>query len=357
MGSSVDVKPAETQEVGIKDQAQLWNIIYGFADTLVVGCVVEIGIPDIIKNNNGSITLSELVSKLPIPNVNSDYLYRILRYLVNLNILGQETCNGGAEKVYSLKPVGTLLLRDAETSMVQTILGVAQKEFMVPWHFMKEGLGNGSTTAFKKGMGMDMWKYLEGNPDQSQLFNEGMAEETRLLTKTLIEDCRDTFQGLDSLVDIGGGNGTTIMAIFKAFPHIKCTLYDLPHVIANSHDHPDIKKVPGDMFKSVPSAQAILLKCILHDWNDEHCVNILKKCKEAIPEETGKVIIVDVALDEESEDELTKARFILDIDMLVNTGGRERTPDDWENLLQRAGFRSHKISPIRAIQSVIEAFP
>ncbi|KAI3994549.1 hypothetical protein MKX01_028293 [Papaver californicum] len=103
-----------------------------------------------------------------------------------------------------------------------------------------------------------------------------MAGETRLLTKTLIEDCRDTFQGLDSLVDIGGGNGTTIKAIYEAFPHIKCTLYDLPHVIANSHDHPNIEKVPGDMFKSVPSAQAILLKLILHDWTDEQCVDILQ---------------------------------------------------------------------------------
>ncbi|RZC68100.1 hypothetical protein C5167_031358 [Papaver somniferum] len=199
--------------------------------------------------------------------------------------------------------------------------------------------------------------YLEGNPDQSQLFNEGMAGETSLLTKTLIEDCRDTFQNLDSLVDIGGGNGTTIKAIYEAFPHIKCTLYDLPHVIANSTDHPNIVKIPGDMFKSVPSTQAILLKLILHGWTDEQCVNILIRCKEAINQETGKVIIVDVALEEESEHELTKTRLILDIDMMVNTGGRERTADDWENLLKRAGFRSHKIRQIRAIQSVIEAFP
>ncbi|RZC91549.1 hypothetical protein C5167_027608 [Papaver somniferum] len=355
---SLDAKPAAaTQEVSIKDQAQLWNIIYGFADSLVLRCAVEIGIADIIKNNDGAITLAQLAAKLPITNVSSDYLYRMVRYLVHLNIIEQETCNGGVEKVYSLKPVGTLLLRDAERSMVPMILGMTQKDFMVSWHFMKEGLGNGSTTAFEKGMGMDIWKYLEGNPDQSQLFNEGMAGETRLLTKTLIEDCRDTFQGLDSLVDIGGGNGTTIKAIYEAFPHIKCTLYDLPHVVANSHDLPNIEKVPGDMFKSVPSAQAILLKLILHDWTDEECVNILKKCKEAIPKETGKVIIVDVALEEESNHELTKTRLILDIDMLVNTGGRERTADDWENLLKRAGFRSHKIRPIRAIQSVIEAFP
>ncbi|MCL7027687.1 hypothetical protein MKW94_024815 [Papaver nudicaule] len=354
---SLDAKPAETQELGIKDQAQLWNIIYGFGDSLVLRCAVEIGIADIIKNNNGSITLAQLASQLPIPIVNSDYLYRILRYLVHMNILEQETCNGGVDKVYSLKPVGTLLLRDAERSMVPIILGLTQKDFMVPWQFMKEGLESESTTAFEIGMGMTVWKFLEGHPDQSQLFNEEMAGETRLLTKTLFEDCGDAFQGLDSLVDVGGGNGTLIMAIYEAFPHIKCTLYDLPHVIANSHEYPNIEKVSGDMFKSVPSAQAVLLKMILHDWTDEECVNILKKCKEAIPKETGKVIIVDVALEEDSTHELTKTRLLLDIDMLVTTGGRERTVDDWENLLKRAGFRSHKIRPIRSIQSVIEAFP
>ncbi|KAI3973768.1 hypothetical protein MKW92_035343 [Papaver armeniacum] len=325
------------KQVGTKDQAQLWNIIYGFVDSLVLRWAVEIGIADIIKTIMGQSHL-------------------ILRYLVHLNILQQETCNAGVNKVYSLKPAGTLLLRDAEINMVPMILGMTQKDFMVPFHFMKEGLENHGTTAFQKGMGMTFWEYLESNPDQSQLFNEGMAGETRLLTKTLIEDGRDTFQGLDSLVDIGGGNGTTIMAIYEAFPHIKCTLYDLPHVISDAHDHPNIENVPGDMFKSVPSAQAVFLKMVLHDWADEECVNILRKCKEAIPKETGKVIIVDVVLDEESTHELTKA-MILDIDMLVNTGGRERTIDDWGNLLKRAGFRSHKINPIRAVQSIIEAFP
>ncbi|KAI3831867.1 hypothetical protein MKX03_022239 [Papaver bracteatum] len=354
---SLDAKPAETQEPDINDQDQLWNIIYGFGGSLVLRCAVEIGIADIIKNNNGSITLAQLASKLSIPNVNSDHLYRILRFLVHMNILEHEICNGGVDKVYSLKPNGTLLLRDAERSMAPIILGLAHKDFMVPWHFMKEGLASEGTTAFEIGMGMPIWKFLEGHPDQSQLFNEQMAGETRLLTKTLFEDCRDIFQGLDSLVDVGGGNGTTIMAIYETFPHIKCTLYDLPHVIANSREHPNVQKVSGDMFKCVPTAQAILLKLILHDWTDEECVHILKKCKEAIPKETGKVIIVDVVLDEESTHELTKTRLLLDIDMMVSTGGRERTLDDWDNLLKRAGFRSHKIRPIRAIQSLIEAFP
>nr|BAM37633.1 3'-hydroxy-N-methylcoclaurine-4'-O-methyltransferase [Eschscholzia californica] len=347
------------EEVDIKAQAHLWNIIYGFADSLVLRSAVELGIADIIKNNNGSITVSELASKLPISNVNSDNLYRVLRYLVHMGILKEtkSTINGGEiKKLYSLEPVGSLLVKDAERNMVPIVLGMTQQDFMIPWHYIKEGLGEGST-AFEKGMGMTLWEYLEGHPEQGHLFNVGMEGETRLLTKTLIESCKDTFEGLSSLVDVGGGNGTTIKAISEAFPHIKCSLYDLPHVVADSHDLPNIEKIPGDIFKFIPNAQAILLKLILHDWSDEDSVKILKKCREAVPQDTGRVIIVDVALEEESEHPLTKTRLVLDVDMLVNTGGRERSEDDWAKLLKLAGFRTHKIRHIAAVQSVIEAFP
>lgn len=130
---------------------------------------------------------------------------------------------------------------------------------MVPWHYMKDGLG-GETTAFEKGMGMTIWEYLESHPEKSQMFNEGMAGETRLLTSSLIAGCRDMFEGIGSLVDVGGGNGTALKAISKAFPHLKCTVFDLPHVIENSVECAGVERVSGDMFKAVPSAQAIMMK-------------------------------------------------------------------------------------------------
>nr|Q9LEL5.1 RecName: Full=3'-hydroxy-N-methyl-(S)-coclaurine 4'-O-methyltransferase; AltName: Full=S-adenosyl-L-methionine:3'-hydroxy-N-methylcoclaurine 4'-O-methyltransferase; Short=4'-OMT [Coptis japonica]BAB08005.1 S-adenosyl-L-methionine:3'-hydroxy-N-methylcocla urine 4'-O-methyltransferase [Coptis japonica] len=339
----------------IKAQAHVWKIIYGFADSLVLRCAVELGIVDIIDNNNQPMALADLASKLPVSDVNCDNLYRILRYLVKMEILRVEKSDDGQKK-YALEPIATLLSRNAKRSMVPMILGMTQKDFMTPWHSMKDGLSDNGT-AFEKAMGMTIWEYLEGHPDQSQLFNEGMAGETRLLTSSLISGSRDMFQGIDSLVDVGGGNGTTVKAISDAFPHIKCTLFDLPHVIANSYDLPNIERIGGDMFKSVPSAQAIILKLILHDWNDEDSIKILKQCRNAVPKDGGKVIIVDVALDEESDHELSSTRLILDIDMLVNTGGKERTKEVWEKIVKSAGFSGCKIRHIAAIQSVIEVFP
>ncbi|KAF5177719.1 O-methyltransferase [Thalictrum thalictroides] len=99
------------------------------------------------------------------------------------------------------------------------------------------------------------------------------------------------------------------------------------------------------------------MQLILHDWNDEDSIKILKQCRKSIPKDGGKVIIVDVALDEDSDHELSSTRLILDIDMLVNTGGKERTKEDWEKLVKCAGFSGCKIRHIAAIQSVIEVFP
>ncbi|KAK9088031.1 hypothetical protein Syun_030425 [Stephania yunnanensis] len=301
-------------------------------------------------------TVMELASKLQISNPSSDRLYRILRYLVHVRLLNVTQVDG--LKRYAIQSAAKFLLRDYDKSMVPIILGMTKKEFMSSWHNIKDGLSDDGSTAFDKVMGMSFFEYLEENPSQSKLFNEAMAGETRLLTASLINDCKDIFREVESLVDIGGGNGTTIKAISDAFPHINCTLFDLPHVVADSdHDHPNIKRVAGDMFESIPSSQAILLKLILHDWSDEDCVRILKRCREAVAKEGGKVIIVDVALEEESKHELSNARLVLDIDMLVNTGGKERSKEDWEKLIKLAGFGGFKIRHIAAIQSVIEVFP
>ncbi|XP_058093544.1 3'-hydroxy-N-methyl-(S)-coclaurine 4'-O-methyltransferase-like [Magnolia sinica] len=344
----------ETEAESIQAQAQLWKFVYGFAESLVLRAAVELGLPDIIHNNGGPITLSQVASKLPFPPVDSDHLRRIMRFLVHMNIFSQDV--SGSEEQYGLEPAARLLLKGTEKSMIQSILGMTQKDFMLPWHYLKDGLGDDGT-AFEKAMGMTIWDYLDAHPENSQLFNEGMAAETRLLTESLVNGCDDIFRGVDSLVDVGGGNGTALKAISKAFPHIKCTVFDLSRVIDESPDIPGLDRVAGDMFTSVPSAQAILLKQILHDWSDEDCLKILKKCKEAVPINGGKVIILDVVLDETSDHELTKPRMVLDIDMLVNTGGKERTIEDWNKLIKKAGYKGCNIRHIGSIQSVIEAFP
>ncbi|XP_050275344.1 isoflavone 4'-O-methyltransferase-like isoform X7 [Quercus robur] len=119
-----------------------------------------------------------------------------------------------------------------------------------------------------------------------------MAIDSRLMN-LVVKDYKPIFEGLGSLVDVGGGTGTVARIISEAFPHMKCTVFDLPHVVANLPDSKNLKFVGGDMFQYIPPADAILFKWILHDWSDEECVNILKNCKEAITKKgkEGKVMV------------------------------------------------------------------
>ncbi|XP_020977772.1 isoflavone 7-O-methyltransferase isoform X2 [Arachis ipaensis] len=117
--------------------------------------------------------------------------------------------------------------------------------------------------------------------------------------------------------------------------------------------------VGGDMFLSIPHAHAILLKWILHDWDDEHCVKILKKCKDAILNDVkgGKVIIIDTVINENHEEhELTQLKLRMDI-MMTHVNGKERSQEELKKLFLKAGFQNYKISPLTGIYSLIEVYP
>ncbi|KAH0686541.1 hypothetical protein KY284_017094 [Solanum tuberosum] len=167
--------------------------------------------------------------------------------------------------------------------------------------------------------------------------------------------------GSDARVEIvGGGIGTVAKAISNAFPELKCSVFDLPHVVEGLEGGKNLSYIGGDMFKSVLSADAILLKWILHDWSDEDCVKILKKCKEAIPskENGGKVIVIDIVIDNlKGDDKSFETQLFSDVLMIVHVSGKERNEQEWAKLFSDAGFSDYKISPILGLRSVIEVYP
>ncbi|KAI4296826.1 hypothetical protein L6164_036749 [Bauhinia variegata] len=118
--------------------------------------------------------------------------------------------------------------------------------------------------------------------------------------------------------------------------------------------------VGGSMFESIPSADAVLLKWVLHNWSDEDCVKILKKCKEAISSGSngGKVIVIDVVINEKKDDhEMTEVKLFYDIVMMATLNGKERSEKEWDKLFFDAGFKSYKITPLFGFRSLIEAYP
>ncbi|CAN1152533.1 Probable O-methyltransferase 3 [Linum perenne] len=187
-----------------------------------------------------------------------------------------------------------------------------------------------------------------------------MASDARLVTKVLVNECRHVFEGLGSLVDVDGGTGTVAKVIAGGFPVMECTVLDLPHVVEGPENGGNLRFVGGDMFVEIPAADAILLKWILHDWSDEECVKILKNSKEAIQgREGGKVIIIDMKVENQkaNNDDKIEIQLFFDMLMMILVIGRERDEKEWAKLFVDAGFRDYKITPILGLRSIIEVYP
>ncbi|KAL2230348.1 UNVERIFIED_CONTAM: Trans-resveratrol di-O-methyltransferase [Sesamum indicum] len=207
---------------------------------------------------------------------------------------------------------------------------------------------------------MSLWEVKEQNPRFGLLFDQSMGNDTPLVDDVIARDCRQVFEDLGSLVDVGGGTGTLAKAIAEAFPQIHCTVLDLAYVIAGLEGTRNLKYVEGDMFKYIPPADAVLLKWILHDWSDEECVKILKRCKEAIKsnEKRGKVVIIEMVVDDQNSDHKSvETQLFFDMLMMTVVGGKERNQKEWAKLFFDAGFTNYKISPLLGIRSIIEVYP
>ncbi|KAK4711121.1 hypothetical protein R3W88_005634 [Solanum pinnatisectum] len=212
-------------------QAHIYKHAFSFANSMVVGCAIQLGIPDDIHSHKQPMTLSQLVSELKLPPAKSDAIHRLMRLLVYSGFFA--TTN-------------TILLDENQ-----------QGHILIP--SSKLLLKRNETTPFETAHGAPMWEFFHQNPRFSNVFNEVMASDSQMMC-LVVKDCKEVSQDMDSLVDVGGGTGIIANTILAAFPHLKCTVLDLPHVVANMPDTENLKYVGGDMFHSIPSADAILFK-------------------------------------------------------------------------------------------------
>uniref|UniRef100_M1AVK3 O-methyltransferase n=1 Tax=Solanum tuberosum TaxID=4113 RepID=M1AVK3_SOLTU len=253
----------ETRQV-LAAQAHIWNHMFNYINSMSLKCAIQLEIPDIIHSHGRPMNLSDLVEALPINNNNKakthDCVYRLMRILVHSGFFIQL-----AEEGYLLTPTSRLLLKDEPMSMIPLLKFDLDPNLMDPWHSLSKWFNNVSddsnTTPYATAHGMPLFKYAENEPRLNHLFNEGMASDSRLVMTVLIQNGKGIiFEGLKSLVDVGGGTGTVAKAIADAFPQINCTVFDLPHVIEGLEGSKNLSFVGGDMFNSIPSANAILLK-------------------------------------------------------------------------------------------------
>ncbi|KAF8391384.1 hypothetical protein HHK36_023688 [Tetracentron sinense] len=345
------------EEAMLRGQADIWQYMFGFVDSMALKCAVELGIADIINSYGHPIALSQIASSMDSPSPDINCLSRIMRLLVRKGIFISSPHPESGDPLYGLTHSSKWLLREAELSLAPMVIMENHQWPLAPWHCLSRCVKEGGI-AFEKAHGSEIWNFASANPEFNNLFNEGMACTSKITIKAILSAYKDGFQGVRSLVDVGGGTGTVVTEIVKAHPHIHGICFDLPHVVATAPKYPGVSHIGGDMFDAIPAADAIFMKWIMHDWSDEDCVKILKNCRKAIPEKNGKVIIVDVVLQPDGEGLFDNTGLVLDLVMVAHTsGGKERTEVEWKKILEEGGFSRYKIIKIPALQSIIEAYP
>lgn len=209
--------------------------------------------------------------------------------------------------------------------------------------------------SFERISGAPFFEYLAAHPDDAAVFNAAMSSSPDHVAA--IVGAYD-FSKFERIVDVGGGHGLLLAGILSVNPRLRGVLYDLPGVVAGSsalRQEPISRRceiIGGDFFREVPAeADAYILKGIIHDWNDEAALKILKNCRRAIRPD-GTFLLAEAVLTPSTE----PATALMDMLMMVLTSGRERTESEFRSLLQEAGFSMVQV--IRAMgASIIESRP
>jgi trans-resveratrol di-O-methyltransferase len=331
------------------------NESLSYISTYSLMCAIELEISDHIQAYGGSMPLKELACSIPIPPEKEAMLGRLMTLLIHKEIFAQN------EEGYALTPISQLLTKDYNAGALVRFNTLQQftkyMSRMSEW-FKHDG---GDTLFVMANDGKKFFDIAMENPEIGNVFNEAMTSHSKHKIKAFVASYPHIFDGLNSLVDVGGGTGIAGKIIVEAFPQLRCTVLDLPHVIENALKDDSINVVGGDMFEHIPPADVILLNNVLHDWPDADCVRILKQCKKAIePKKAGsKVIVVDIVRDmDNSNPKATETGILFDLLLMFSEGSKERNKQEWHDLIMAAGYSSYKIYPTRVtVNSVMELYP
>lgn len=244
----------------LQAQAHVWNHMYAFTNSMSLKCAIQLGIPDIIHGHGEPITLSRLAESIPIDKAKTQCLHRLMRVLVHSKFFIQDNSDD-QEARYWLTPASRLLLKGAPLTVAPLVLITLDPILTQPCHYMSEWLTHKDyLTQFEAAHGSLFWERAANEPSMGSLFDAAMRSDSRLVARVLVRDYKHVIEGIGTLVDIGGGTGTMAKAIVDAVPSMKCIVLDLPHVVAGLESTASLSFVGGDMFESIPPADAVLLK-------------------------------------------------------------------------------------------------
>ncbi len=326
-------------------EVEMMKIILGKWISKPVHAAVKLGIPDILaEGGKRTGDLAEITGTRP------GELYRMMRALAGVGIFAETE-----DRVFTNTPLSECLMEGR--------LKAASLMFHSSWHDkMWDNLLHTLQTgepAFEKVHGENAFDWLGKHPDEAKIFHEANAFKAAS-THGAIAGMYD-FTGIDTLIDAGGGLGGLMFTILEANPDMKGIVAELPEtvgllekIIGEKDFGNRMKAVECDFFKEISKGgDAYLFSNIMHDWPDEKCEIILKNCRAAMVPE-NKLLIVEAIVPPGNAFSIAK---LLDLEVLLMGGGRERTEIEYENLLETSGFRLSRVTHAGPDVSVIEGIP
>ncbi|WP_396447913.1 methyltransferase [Actinomadura sp.] len=331
-------------------RSPLMDLAFGYMPAQMIYVAAEIGLADALAG--GPRSSEELADAT---GAHAPSLHRLLRGLVTLGAVEQKE-----RDLFALTAEGQRLRADAPDSIRALVRLFCGPEVWRTWGDMAETLRTGEC-AWKRVTGRTSFEYFESDPELSETFNEAMAEHTRAVAPGIIQ--AHDFSRYGTVADLGGGDGTLLAAILRANRGPRGLLFDLPAGLAAASgvlgDVADrVEIVPGDFFDAVPGgADAYVLKSVLHDWSDAKAAAILRNVRAAMRPGARLLILEQVMPETVAPEAAGIVRN--DLNMLVSTGGRERTEAGFRDLLDAAGFTGVSFTgPLPpAAYHVIEAEP
>ena len=323
---------------------QLDGMITGYWISQALYAAAKFGIADHLKDGSRSVEdLAEATS------TNPEALFRLLRALASVGIFAE-----GEARQFSLTPLAEPLRSDVAGSKRALALMSGDEQFRA-WAEIAHSIETGKT-AFEKVYGTPIFDYLGENPDKARIFDAAMVGIHGRESNAIL-DAYD-FSRMRVVADIGGGNGSQIISVLQKHPKMKAVLFDLPHVIERAKERIEsaglserCELVGGNFFDAVPEgADAYLMRHIIHDWDDQKSLTILRNCSKAMSSDS-KLLVVESVIPPGNEPFGGK---FLDLVMLLIPGGKERTEDEYRTLFGKAGVELTRVVPTETEISIIE---
>jgi len=325
----------------------LFQLATGYWVSQAIYVAAKLGIADLLKDGPQTSTALATATQSHAPS-----LFRVMRALSSIGVFEQV-----GQGRFALSPLAEGLRTGIAGSLRATIITIGEIHYQA-YGDLLHSVETGSPS-FNKVFGASLFEYLQRNAEACDAFNQGMSDLSSMLAYAVL--LAYDFDGISSIVDVGGGEGKLLETILDFYPGVEGTVFDSSRTIertkqplCSDRSPRQCSYVAGDFFDAVPEgADAYLLCGVVHDWNDEHAIRILRNCRRAM-KASGRVLLLEMLLPETADKHFGK---LLDLNMLVMTGGRERTRAEFSVLLDVAGYKVTRIIDTMAPQSLIEAVP